>query len=58
MKNGIQTSEFWIVIVGMVIMAILSGIGKLTPELIAAIAGPTGAYALARGIAKIGNGDK
>jgi hypothetical protein len=56
MKQGIATSEFWVIIAGMVIMAILSGIDKLTPELIAAIAGPTGAYAISRGIAKHGNG--
>ena len=51
-----MTSEFWVIIAGMVIMAVLAGFDKLTPELIGAIAGPTGAYAIARGISKIGNG--
>jgi len=51
-----MTSEFWITIVVVVIMGTLGAIDKLTPELVAALAGPTGVYALSRGIAKHGNG--
>lgn len=51
-----MTSEFWITITAMVILGALGALDKLTPELIVAIGGPTGVYALSRGIAKHGNG--
>ena len=51
-----MTSEFWVTIVVIIMMAGLGAVDKLTPELIAALAGPTGVYALSRGIAKHGNG--
>lgn len=50
-----MTSEFWVTIVTILVMAVLGGMDKLSPELIAAIAGPAGIYALSRGIAKTGN---
>ena len=56
MTDGTKSSEFWVTIVAMVILAALGMFDKLTPELIAAVGGPTGLYALSRGIAKHGNG--
>ena len=56
MKPGTMTSEFWVTLVSIVVLAILGGLDKLSPELIAAVAGPAGIYALSRGIAKNGNG--
>ena len=52
-----MTSEFWVTIVVIIVMGGLGAFDKLTPELIAALAGPTGVYALSRGIAKHGNGN-
>lgn len=56
MRDGINTSEFWVTVVAMGILGTLGFFDRLTPELIAAIGGPTVAYNLARGIAKHGNG--
>lgn len=56
MKTGVTTSEFWATIAAMAVLAVLGAIDKLTPELIAAIAGPAGLYAISRGVAKHGNG--
>lgn len=52
-----MTSEFWVTIVVVAIMGVLGVMDKLTPELVAALAGPTGVYALSRSIAKHGNRD-
>lgn len=53
-----KTSEFWITIMVIAAMSILACFNKLTPELIAAVAGPAGIYAISRGIAKNSNGVK
>ena len=54
MDKGTGTSEFWVTIVAILTLAVLGGLDKLSPELIAAVAGPAGIYALSRGIAKNG----
>ena len=55
MKPGVFTTEFWATVVAIVGLVVLSGLDKLTPEVIAAIAGPTGIYAVSRGLAKRSN---
>lgn len=51
-----KTSEFYLTIVVIGAMTILACFSKLTPELVAAIGGPAGVYAISRGVAKHGNG--
>ncbi len=54
MTDGMRTSEFWVSLVVIVGGTVLAAIGKLTPEWTALATGTTGAYAVARGLAKRG----
>ena len=53
MKTGVQTSEFWLALATTIAATVLLGIGKITPEMWAAVAvGSTGVYSSVRGLVK------
>ena len=55
MKNGIRTSEFWVMLVASIVTeANLQMNGDLDVTQIAMVWGPAAAYIVARGLAKLG----
>lgn len=52
-KNGLATTEFWLTLAVLVAASVLLGLGKIDADQWMLVAGgSSGAYALARGLAK------
>tara|TARA_R110002049_G_scaffold10277_1_gene50895 strand:+ start:394 stop:579 length:186 start_codon:yes stop_codon:yes gene_type:complete len=59
MKPGLMTTEFWLAIIAMIAASVLLGMDKIGPDIWAGvIAGVSGLYGVARGIAKVGDPNK